>query len=230
MGRLPRDGDPGTEAESEDSWCSVYETLIGSPWVSTTSHTWRHTVTAAPNSWWDHAFRQWPCPHPLHRLFLDFLIMATLPRVRWFSSVPSLSRVRLFATPWTAARQASLSITSSRSLPKPMSMESVMPSNHLILCRPLLLPPSIFPSVRVFSSESVLHIRWPKGWADYFIVTLTCIFLVISDAVRLIMRLLAIHVSCLEKCLSRSSTHFSVGLFGAFLLLLCLHSERTANM
>ena len=66
--------------------------------------------------------------------------------------------------PWTAAHQASLSITSSRSLLKLMSIESVMPSNHLILCRPLLLPPSIFPSIRVFCSESVLHIRWPKYW------------------------------------------------------------------
>ena len=79
-----------------------------------------------------------------------------------FSSVPSLSRVRLFATPWTAACQASLSITNSRSSLKLMSITSVMPSNHLILCRPLLLPPSIFPSIRVFSNESVLRIRWPK--------------------------------------------------------------------
>ena len=78
-----------------------------------------------------------------------------------FSSVQSLSRVRLFATPWTAAHQASLSITNAPSLIKPMSTEWVMPSNHLILCRPLLLLPSIFPSIRVFSSESVLHIRWP---------------------------------------------------------------------
>ena len=78
------------------------------------------------------------------------------------SSVQSLSRIWLFATPWTAARQASLSITSSRSLPKLMSIESVMPSNHLILCRPLLLLPSIFPSIRVFSNESALPIRWQK--------------------------------------------------------------------
>ena len=82
-----------------------------------------------------------------------------------FSSVQSLSRVRLFATPWTAAHQASLSITNSRSLLKLLSIESVMPSNHLILCRPLLLPPSIFPSIRVFSNESVLRIRWPKYWS-----------------------------------------------------------------
>ena len=85
-----------------------------------------------------------------------------------FSSVQSLSRVRLFATPWTTARQASLSITNSWSSPKPMSIESVMPTNHLILCCPLLLLPSIFPSIRVFSNESALHIRWPKYWSFSF--------------------------------------------------------------
>ena len=81
------------------------------------------------------------------------------------SSVQSLSRVRLFAIPWTAAHQASLSITNFWSLLKLMSIESVMPSNHLILCCPLLFPLSIFPSIRVFSNESVLHIRWPKYWS-----------------------------------------------------------------
>ena len=74
-------------------------------------------------------------------------------------------------TPWTTARQASLSITSSWSLLKLMSTESVMPSNHLILCHPLLLPPSIFPSIRVFSNESVLRIRWPKYWSFYFSIS-----------------------------------------------------------
>ena len=82
-----------------------------------------------------------------------------------FSSVQSLSHVRLFANPWTPACQASLSITNSQSTPKPMSTELVMPSNHLILCCPLLLLPSIFPSIRVFSNESVLRIRWPKYWS-----------------------------------------------------------------
>ena len=76
--------------------------------------------------------------------------------------VQSLSHVQVFATPWTTAHQASLSITNSRSSPKPMSIESVMPSNHLILCRPLLLLPSIFASIMVFSNESALCIRWPK--------------------------------------------------------------------
>ena len=88
--------------------------------------------------------------------------------VTQFSSVQSLSHVRLFMTPWTAARQASLSITNSRSLPKFMSIESVMPSNHLILCHPLLLLPSIFPSIRVFSNESALCVRWPKYWSFTF--------------------------------------------------------------
>ena len=82
-----------------------------------------------------------------------------------FSSVQLLIHVRLFATPWTAARQASLSTTNSRSLLKLMSFKSMMPSSHLILCRPLFLLPSIFPSIRVFSSESVLHIRWPEYWS-----------------------------------------------------------------
>ena len=84
------------------------------------------------------------------------------------SSVQLISHVQLFATPWSAAQQVSLSITNSQSLPKPMSIESVMPSNHLILCRPLLLLPSIFPSIRVFSNESALRLRWPKYWSFSF--------------------------------------------------------------
>ena len=88
-----------------------------------------------------------------------------------FSSVQSLSGVRLFATPWTTAHQASLSSTNSWSLLKLMSIESVMPSNHLILCHPLLLPPSILPSIRVFSNESVLHIRSPKYWSFSFSIS-----------------------------------------------------------
>ena len=85
-----------------------------------------------------------------------------------FSSVQSLSCVGLFATSWSAARQASLSIPNSRSLLKLMSIESVMPSNRLLLCHTLLLPPSLFPSIRVFSNESVLRIRWPKYWSFSF--------------------------------------------------------------
>ena len=87
------------------------------------------------------------------------------------STVQSLSRVQLFATPWTAACQASLSITNTQSLPKPMTIELVMPSNNLILCRPLLLLPSIFPSIRVFSNESALHITWSKNWRFSFSIS-----------------------------------------------------------
>ena len=91
--------------------------------------------------------------------------------VRKFSSVESLSRVWLFSTPWTATRQASLSVTNSWSLPKLLSIESVMPSNHLILCHPILLLPSIFPSIRVFSSESALRMMWPKYWSSTFSIS-----------------------------------------------------------
>ena len=92
-------------------------------------------------------------------------------RENMFNSVQLLSHVRLFATPWTAAHQASLSITNSQRLLKFISIELVMPSNYLILCRPFLLLPSIFPSIRVFSSESVLCIRWPKYWSFNFSIS-----------------------------------------------------------
>ena len=94
-------------------------------------------------------------------------ILCLVSRVQ-FSSVQSLSHVQLFATSWTAACQASLSITKSRSLLKLMSITSVISPNHLILCRPLLLQHSIFPSIKIFSNESVLHIRWPKYWSFTF--------------------------------------------------------------
>ena len=99
------------------------------------------------------------CSHEIKRcLPLGRKFMSNL------SSVQLLSHVQLFVTPWTAAPQFSVSITNSQSLPKFLTIESVMPSNHLILCLPLLLLPSIFPSIRVFSSESSLHIGWPKYW------------------------------------------------------------------
>ena len=88
-----------------------------------------------------------------------------------YSSVQSLNCVRLFVTPWTAVRQASLSITNPQSLPKLMYIELVMPSNHLILCRRLLLMPLVFPSIRVFSNESVLLIKWPKFWSFSFSIS-----------------------------------------------------------
>ena len=102
-----------------------------------------------------------------------FVICSVSKSPELTSSVQSLSCVRLFATPWTAAHQASLSTTNSRSPPKHMSIESVMPSNHLILCLPLLLLPSVFPSIRVFSNESALRIRWPEFWSFSFNISPT---------------------------------------------------------
>ena len=101
----------------------------------------------------------------IHR---NLLHSYTLTTKYQFSSVQLLSHVRLFVTPWTTAHQTSLSITNSWSLLKLMPIELVMSSSHLILCRPLLLPPSIFPSIRVFSKESALPIRWPKYWSFSF--------------------------------------------------------------
>ena len=142
-----------------------------------------------------HFFNAWnPCDHTCAVSFLQSTkIKARIPKVPGkvlhlveanlrkvsgetqssvqFSSVQSLSRVQLFATPWTAVPQASLSITNSWSLLKFMSIESVMPFNHLILCHPLFLLPSIFPSIRVFSNESVLRIRWPKYWSFSFSIS-----------------------------------------------------------
>jgi len=99
------------------------------------------------------------------------LKVITVSKRLQFSSVQSLSHVWLFATPWIAAHQASLSITNSRSPPKPMCIKSVMPSSHLILCRPLLLLPPIPPSIRVFSNESALCMRWPKYWSFSFSIS-----------------------------------------------------------
>ena len=104
------------------------------------------------------------CPQRGYSLVYIFLVVQ-------FSSVQLLSRVWFFATPWAAARQASLSITNSKSLLKLMSIELVMPSSHLILCRPLLLLPLIFPSIWVFSNESALRIRWPKYWRFSFSIS-----------------------------------------------------------
>ena len=110
---------------------------------------------------------QWIIFYALYDIYVAFPIPWTVQ----FSSVQSLNHVWLFATPWTATHQASLSITNSWSLLKLMSIELVMPFNCLILCHPLLLPPSIFPSIWVFSSESVLIIRWPKYWSFHFSIS-----------------------------------------------------------
>ena len=106
-----------------------------------------------------------------HMIVVLFWLTSLCLRISQFSSVQSLSRLQLFEIPWIAARQASLSITNSQSLLKLMPIESVMPSNHLILCRPLLLLPPIPPSIRVFSSESTLRMRWPKYWSFSFCIS-----------------------------------------------------------
>ena len=121
---------------------------------------------------WMRASQEWRAPTPvfLPRKSHEKRRLVGYSPVQ-FSSVQSLSHVQLFVTPWTAACQASLSITNSQSLPKPMSIESVMPSNQLILCRPLLLLPPIPPSIRVFSNESTLRMRWPKYWSFSFSIS-----------------------------------------------------------
>ena len=136
-----------------------------------------------------------------------------------FSSVQLLSHVRLFATPWTAARQASLSITNSWSLLKLLSIESVMPSNYLILCRPLLLSSSIFSSIRVLSNESVLHIRWPKYWRFSFstspsneyseLISFKIDWLHLNAVQGTLKSLLQHHCSNLDSVLKKERHHFA---------------------
>ena len=144
-----------------------------------------------------------------------------------FSSVQLLSRVQLFATPWTAAYQAFLSITNSWSLPKLMSIELVMPSTHLILCCPLL-PPSIFLSMRVFSNESALHIRWPKYWSFSFSISPS------NEHPGLIsfrmdwLDLLAVQ-GTLKSLLQQHSSKASVLLCSAFFIVQLSHSYLTTG-
>ena len=110
----------------------------------------------------------WKKSNDQPRQHINSTDITLITKVHLVSSVQSFSHVQLFVIPWTAAGQASLSITNSQSLSKLMSIESVMPSNHLILCYPLLFLPSIFPNIRVFSNESALRIRWPKYWSFSF--------------------------------------------------------------
>ena len=147
---------------SETFWGRIspltgWQILFGIPWLIGTS------------SWWFLFFIWLPslCMHLCVQMSALYKDRNSTGLVQ-FSTFQLLSHVLLFATPWTAVCQASLSITNSKSLLKLMSIELVMPSNHLILCRPLLLLPSIIPSIRVFSNESVLRIRWPKYWSFSF--------------------------------------------------------------
>ena len=135
------------------------------------------TSVFLPHPRWDRKVRvDWKWAFPFSYVNgLELTVVVYFSSSKWvqFCSVQSLSGVHLFATPWIAACQASLSITNSQRLWKLMSIESVMPSNHLILCHPLLLPPSIFPRIRVFTNESALWIRWPMYWSFSFNIRLS---------------------------------------------------------
>ena len=141
--------------------------------------------------------------------------------------VQSLSRVQLFVIPWTAARQASLSITNSQSLLKLMSIDLVMPSNHLILCHPLLLLPSIFPSIKVFSNESVLCIRWPKYWSFSFSISPSNEYSVISFRMDWL-DLLAVQ-GTLKSLLQHHSSKASILQHSVFFIVLLSHPHTTTG-
>ena len=145
-------------------------------------------------------------------------------RLGGFGSVQSLSHVRLFAAPWTAARQTSLSITNSRSLLKLMSIESVMPSNHLILCHPVLLP-SVFPSMGVFPNESVLHIRWPKYWSFSFSISPSDEY---SGLISFRMDLLAVQ-GTLKSLLQHHSSKASILWHSVFFMVQLSHPYMTTG-
>ena len=140
-----------------------------------------------------------------------------------FNSVQSLSRVQLFATPRTATRQASLPITKSQSLPKFMSIESMMPYNHLILCCPLLFLPSVFPSIRIFSSESVLYIRWPKYWRFSFSISPSNEYAELISFRMVWLDLLAVQ-GTLKSLLQHYSLKASILQHSAFFLVQLSHS------
>ena len=142
----------------------------------------------------------------------------------FFSSVHSLSRVRLFETLWTAARQASLSITNSQSLLKLMYIDSVMPSNHLILCCPLFLPASIFPSIRDFSNESALCIRWPKYWHFSFSISPSNEYSGLIYFRMDWLYLLAVQWT-LKSLLQHHSSKASILQHSAFFIVLLSHSD-----
>ena len=140
-------------------------------------------------------------------------------------SVQSLSCVRLFVTPWTAARQASLSITNSQSPPKLMTIESVISSNHLLLCHPLLLLPSIFPSIRAFSNESAFHIRWPKYWSFSFSISPSNEYSGLISFMMDLLDLLAVQ-GTLKSLLQHHSSKASILRCSAFFIVQLSHPYR----
>ena len=144
------------------------------------------------------------------------------------SSVQLLSRVQHFVTPWTAARQGSLSINNSRSSLKLTSVESVMPSNHIILCRPLLLPPSIFPSIRIFSNESALCIRWPKYWSFSFNISLSKEYPGLISFRMDCLDLLAVQ-GTLKNLRQHHSSKVSILQFSAFFIVHFSHPYKTTG-
>ena len=145
-----------------------------------------------------------------------------------FSSVQLLSHVQLFATPRTAAHQATLSITNSQSLLKLMSIELVMLSNHLILCRPLLLPPSIFPSIRIFSNESVLRIKWPKYWSFSFSISPSNEYSALISFRMDWLDLLAVH-GTVKSLLQHHSSKASILWHSAFFIVQLSHPYMTTG-
>ena len=145
-----------------------------------------------------------------------------------FSSVQSLNRARLSVTPWTAACQASLSINNPQSLLKLVCIESVMPSNHLILCHPLLLPLSIFPSIRVFSNESVLHNRWPKYWSFSFSISPSTEYSGLISCRMDLLDLLTVH-GTLKSFLQHHSSKVSVLQCSAFFRVQLSHPYTTTG-
>ena len=160
--------------------------------------------------------------------FENMMLNKRSQRQKTMDSVQSLSHVQLFATPWTAAHQASLSITNSWSLLKLMSIESVMPSNHLILYCPLLLPPSIFPSIRVFSNESVLRIRWSKYWSFSFSISPSNEYSRLISFRRDWLDLLAVQ-GTLKSLLQHHSSKASILLGSAFFIVQLSHPYMTTG-
>ena len=176
----------------------------------------RWNTTEVPSSyfyfWWN----------PIGQLKTSFITKIHI------SSVQLLSRVWLFVTPWTAAHQASLSITNSRSQPKFMSIESVMPSNHLILCHPLLILPWIFPSIRVFSNESALRIRWPKYWSFSFSISPSSEHPGLISFSMDCLDLLVVQ-GTLKSLLQHHSSKESILLCSAFVIVQLSHSYMTTG-